>query len=112
MWGAWILGILLLLLIVGFIIYAACCGCGSSKNNCKPAACGTGSRSGGLIERQVVYEESGDFVAPRGVRSVIVELWGAGGGGGGAGLPLAGTPIAAGGGGAGAYLKDRITVRP
>lgn len=52
------------------------------------------------------FEEDGTFTPPKGVKSVTVEMWGAGGSGGGAGASFGG-----GGGGAGGYVRGIVGIK-
>src|SRR5512133_3164656 len=54
------------------------------------------------------FTAAGNWVAPAGVTSIVVEAWGGGGAGGGA----TGNPAKGGGGAGGQYAKKVVTVVP
>lgn len=66
------------------------------------------SRPGSVIGFRVITSGT-SYTPTAGTKSIIVELWGAGGAGGGTAATAGATCAAGGGGGSGGYLRKRIT---
>jgi hypothetical protein len=77
------------------------------------AGSGGGGPSGLTGQFMIVYTAGTySWVAPAGVQSVVLEMWGAGGGGGGGGIGSSTNPQGGGGGSSGAYILGTVNVVP